>query len=202
MSICRPEMVQSLWRSTLGSSELESFSMFFDLVYAAKVAGQGEDKLCWKLANPKRFEVRLYYRALVPCVGNFPWKSIWQGKVPPRVDFFAWTAYLGRVLTANNLRRWKIILMSWCCMCKVDGKSVNHLFLHYTIAQGLWFMVFSLFGIHWVIPRRVMDLLACWQGRLGRHRNRLFGVLSLIVCCGAYGGKEVLRLLREVNGTF
>ena len=32
-------------------------------------------------------------------------------------------------------------------------------------------MVFALFNIHWVVPRRVIDLFECWQGRLGRHQN-------------------------------
>ena len=56
-------------------------------------------------------------------------------------------------------------------MCKVDGESVDHLFLHCALARELWTMVFSLFGMHWVMPRRIVDVLACWQGRLGRHKN-------------------------------
>ena len=58
-------------------------------------------------------------------------------------------------------------------MCKVDEEIVDHLFLHCAMAQDLWDMVFSLFGIQWVMPKRVVELLACWQGRLGQHRNRV-----------------------------
>jgi hypothetical protein len=54
-------------------------------------------------------------------------------------------------------------------MCKVDGESMDHLVLHCAMARDLWDMVFSLFRIQWAMPRRVVDLLACWQGRLGRH---------------------------------
>ncbi len=32
-------------------------------------------------------------------------------------------------------------------------------------------MVFAMFGILWVMPRRVIYLFACWQGHLGRHPN-------------------------------
>ena len=32
-------------------------------------------------------------------------------------------------------------------------------------------MVFGLFGVCWVMPMSVVELLACWQGRFGRHRN-------------------------------
>ena len=29
----------------------------------------------------------------------------------------------------------------------------------------------ELFGVHWAMPKDVVDLLAFWQGWLGRHRN-------------------------------
>jgi hypothetical protein len=34
-------------------------------------------------------------------------------------------------------------------------------------------MVLAMFGIHWVMPRRIRDLFACWQGKMGRHPNFL-----------------------------
>jgi hypothetical protein len=58
--------------------ELESISTFFDLLYSAKVLGQGEDKICWKAGTTKDYEVRLYYQTLVPIVGCFPWRSTWR----------------------------------------------------------------------------------------------------------------------------
>ena len=30
-------------------------------------------------------------------------------------------------------------------------------------------MIFVLFGIDWVMPKRVIDLLHCWHGSVGRH---------------------------------
>jgi hypothetical protein len=47
---------------------------------------------------------------------------------------------------------------------------VKHLFLHCSMPWELWDTVFSLFGIHQVMPRRVVDLFA-WQGRLGQYWN-------------------------------
>ena len=32
-------------------------------------------------------------------------------------------------------------------------------------------MVFCLFGIHWVMPYKVSELLAPWQEKFGSHRN-------------------------------
>ena len=56
-------------------------------------------------------------------------------------------------------------------MCKSNGKSVDRLFLHCSIAMDLWSMVLGLFGISWVMPQSVLGLLVCWQGRFGLHRN-------------------------------
>ena len=56
-------------------------------------------------------------------------------------------------------------------MCKRNGESVDHLLIHCPIAFDLWSMVFTLFGIHCVMPKIVVELLACWQEKFGRHRN-------------------------------
>ena len=45
------------------------------------VEGSGEDKVSWMPPVQKRFEVKAYYRAMVPNGDmKFPWKSIWKPK--------------------------------------------------------------------------------------------------------------------------
>jgi hypothetical protein len=123
--------------------------------------------MCWQPSKSKSFQVKSFYKQLsANGAGFFPWKNIWKAKVPPRVAFFSWTTTLGKILTADNLRRCGIILVSWCCMCKVDAESVDHLLLHCPYAKELWDMIFALFGIHWVMPKRVIDVFNCWQGSL------------------------------------
>ena len=56
-------------------------------------------------------------------------------------------------------------------MCKCNGESVDHLFLHCPVATDLWAMVLGLFGVNWVMPKFVVEILACWQGQFGRHCN-------------------------------
>ena len=81
------------------------------------------------------------------------------------------SATLGKILTADNLRKSNIILVSWCCMCKANGETVNYLLLHCPLARELWDTVFALIGVQWVMRRRVIDLLVCRQDRFKRHRN-------------------------------
>ena len=103
--------------------------------------------------------MRLFYSIIAPNDhGNFSWKSIWKPKVPLRVAYLLWTVALGKILTTDNLRKQNIILVSWYCMCKADGETIDHLFLHCLLARELWAAVFNLFGMSWVMPRRVIDL--------------------------------------------
>jgi hypothetical protein len=44
-------------------------------------------------------------------------------------------------------------------MCKKVGQSVDHLLLHCDYAGKL-----CLFGVHWVMPSKVIEMLFCWKG--------------------------------------
>jgi len=46
-----------------------------------------------------------------------------------------------------------------CCMCKKSGESIDHLLIHYEVARELWSSILNLFGVDWVMPRWVNDLL-------------------------------------------
>jgi hypothetical protein len=48
-----------------------------------------------------------------------------------------WLAAPGKILALDNLRKWNIIVMEWCCMCKTCGESINHLFLHCEVAMEM-----------------------------------------------------------------
>ena len=91
--------------------EEKAFDRFMGLVYSSTVRGFGPDKICWKPARNRGFEVRGYYSSFYPPnLISFPWRMIWQSKVPPRVAFFSWSASLGKILTTDNLRKSCVIV--------------------------------------------------------------------------------------------
>ena len=56
-------------------------------------------------------------------------------------------------------------------MWKRSGETVDHLLLHCPTARELWDMVLGLFGVQWVIPNSIVDMLACWLARFEWHWN-------------------------------
>ena len=63
-------------------------------------------------------------------------------------------------------------VVDWCYMCKCNSETVDNLFLHCLVAMNLWAMSLGLFGVCWVMPKSVVDLLASWQGQFGRRHNK------------------------------
>jgi hypothetical protein len=52
------------------------------------------------LLTKGKFDVRSFYKTLACKEAiHFPWKSIWQTRVPLKVTFFAWTVAQGKILT-------------------------------------------------------------------------------------------------------
>lgn len=79
--------------------------------------------------------------------------------------FFFLIVALREMLTIDILWKQKIWIWDWCFMWKINGESVDHLLIHCPIATKLWSMVFTLCGIHLVMLKTAVDLLACWQGK-------------------------------------
>jgi len=96
------------------------------------------------------------------------------------VAFFAWTAALGKILTLDNLRKKRVIVIDRCCMCKMNGETVDHLLLHCEVARVLWYAILSRFSLSWVMPLWVIDLFACWWTG-GRSRSAV--VWKMVPCC-------------------
>jgi hypothetical protein len=94
-------------------------------------------------------------------------------------------------------------IVSWCCMCKEDRESIDHMFLHCKVARELWDTVLNLFGMNWVMPRRVVDLLTCWQGKLGRHRHiEIWKAVPHCLMWCHWKERETHVFFRIVNGCF
>jgi hypothetical protein len=124
------------------------FASFFHVLHLAMVSRDRPDRLRWVPSENWVFKVKSYFSSLADGEGSrFPWKSMWRTQAPSRAAFFAWSAALGKILTADNLKKRKIIIVDRCYLCKRDGETVDHLLLHCDVASTLWNHVFSRLGM-------------------------------------------------------
>ena len=69
------------------------------------------------------------------------------------------------------------MMMEWCYICQHCAESIYHLLLYCEVATELWNVFLQLFGLSWVMLRKVSDSLGSWRGQLGNrcalHRWRL-----------------------------
>ena len=66
--------------------------------------------------------------------------------MPKKVSFFMWTAALGNILTTDNLWKCRVVALDWCCMCKKDGESIDHLLLLCHVARVVEYGIFFIWG--------------------------------------------------------
>jgi hypothetical protein len=160
---------------------VDVLTSFFTLLYSISLDRDGEDKLWWSLSRKRKFDVRSFYKTLAYNETiHFPWKSICRTKVPLKVAFFAWAAALGKILTLDNLRKMRVIVIDRCCMCKKNEGFADHLLLQCEVVCVLWNAIFSRFSLSWVMPRWVVDLFACWWTG-GRSQSAV--VWKMVSCC-------------------
>lgn len=63
---------------------------------------------------------------LVPPLAPPPFS--WKNKVLSMVVFFVLMAALRKILTLDNLKKRRVIMTYWCCMCKESGESIDQSF--------------------------------------------------------------------------
>ena len=93
---------------------------------------------------------------------HWPWKLIWKIKLPPKISCFSWSALHGTCLTQDNLTRRKFQMAIRCYMCMKEAETHNHLFLQCRMTANLWSMFLALFGLKWVMPQNIRDVLISW----------------------------------------
>ena len=93
--------------------------------------------------------------------------------MPPKVAFFAWEASWGKILTMEQLQRRGYSLANRCFLCLSEEETVNHLLLHCVKMRALWSLLFSLFGVAWVLSGSIKETLLGWHGAfVGKTRKK------------------------------
>jgi hypothetical protein len=115
------------------------------------------------------------------------------------VTVFVWSTALGKILTHDNLRKRNAVVIEWCCMCKKNGESIDHLLLHCEVACDLWSYILILFGVEWVMPRTVLKLLTNWGALVGYGRAKEAWRLASLCLLWCIWRERNARLFEDVE---
>lgn len=159
--------------------ELETMVDFLNFLNSHLPGREGEAELRWKWKSSGIFYTKSYYNVLRSNMASktFPWKSIWGAKAPKRVNFFIWTSAWGKILTNDNLMRQEYVMVNWYCMCQGHCETMDHILLHCPKTVRLCHYVVCSFGVQWVLPATVMDLLFSWRNWLGKHSSSIWNLV-------------------------
>lgn len=110
---------------------------------------------------------------------------------------------LGEILTTNSLQKRRLVVLDWSCMCKRDGENIDHLLFHCMVARKLCTMVFSWFGVPWVMPKVVVELLTSWKGKSSWFCNaENWRIIPHCLVWGVFDRKRMFGLLRVLKTWF
>lgn len=78
--------------------------------------------------------------------------KIWVGVCPLKVKMFGWIARLQKILSIDNPRLHKMIIVNACPLCLSATESVSHLLLHCKFSYQIWIHFFQLLGVLSCLP--------------------------------------------------
>ncbi|RVW40176.1 LINE-1 retrotransposable element ORF2 protein [Vitis vinifera] len=154
--------------------EVEEAERFLARLQGKRVIEDVEDMVSWTETKSGKFSVKSLYVALEAGGSSlFPSSFIWNVNVQPKISFFAWKATWGKALTLDMVQKRGWALANRCFMCLEKEENINHLLLHCSRRRVLWDLLFTLFGVSWVLPSSVRETLLSWNGFfLGKKRKK------------------------------
>ena len=67
-------------------------------------------------------------------------------------------------------------------MCGCEEETVNHILLHCTVVRVLWEIILALFGVLWVFPETVKEVLFSWKDPfVGKKRKKIWNSIPLYI---------------------
>ncbi|KAK0586219.1 hypothetical protein LWI29_003005 [Acer saccharum] len=89
----------------------------------------GPDKVIWGLSNCGEFFVKSAYLGSIEAERSplWPWRFIWNLKIPQRVIYFLWTLLHEKILTNLHRTVRGMAVESSCPRCNCSIESIDHL---------------------------------------------------------------------------
>ncbi|KAL0298976.1 UNVERIFIED_CONTAM: putative mitochondrial protein [Sesamum radiatum] len=148
----------------------------------------GDDFFCWHYMANAKFSVCSAYhvaRDLVdqtqPCTSSASspvWKSIWNAKVPKKVQVFGWRLAQNVLPTGVNLNHRMQEDSFACPLCHAEKDETEHAFLRCPYARQVW----SLSQLRWALVSDSSTDSCAWMERLAKGIGYEEFDFFLIIC--------------------
>ncbi|KAL6320158.1 hypothetical protein AAG906_004667 [Vitis piasezkii] len=184
----------------LNDWEMEEAELFLGCLHGKRVIGDEDDKVVWTETKSGIFSAKSLYLALeADCPSSFPSSCIWKVWVQPKISFFAWEAAWGKALTLDLVQRRGWSLANRCYMCMEKEETIDHLLLHCSKTRVLWELLFSLFGVSWVMPCSVRETLLSWQtSSVGKKHRKVWRAAPLHIFWTVWKARNRLAFKDDV----
>ena len=124
------------FRRNLTDSEIDLLQRLISSLSSVFFSPSLADSRTWSLSSSDLFSVKFFFLALSKVSNPILFlsaKFLWSSKAPPKVKALAWLVVHEKVNTNDKLqsrRPYKSLCPQWCILCKGNGESIDHLFLH------------------------------------------------------------------------
>lgn len=164
-------------RRNLIVGEIDEVIRLLDILDGVRLVPSRLDKRRWKLDHSGLFSYHSFcsFTPKDDYKEDFsPYSQIWKTKTPPKVKILLWQVARGRVNTCDLLqghRPFMCLSPHWCALCKSDGETVDHMFIHCPYALKVWWLLLGEVNAVWVTPKGCFKLLSCKIDALGRGKK-------------------------------
>lgn len=103
--VCGREIVwNSALRRNMHDWEIPRVADFLARLQMGCLDPDQGDRQVWKVASGGEFSAKSCYGSIAMTgQREGPWRDVWYDKVPPKIQFFMWTAVLERISTMDAL---------------------------------------------------------------------------------------------------
>ncbi|XP_024195633.1 uncharacterized protein LOC112198748 [Rosa chinensis] len=153
------------FRRNLNDQEIEEFASLMVKLENVRSVESKPDERRRKLEPNGKFSCKSFHSFLISGGSDPifpPAKFIWKVKVPTKVKILGWLVVLGKTNTCDVLQRRRpgsCFSPHWCILCKAQGESADHVFVHCEVANFLWKKLFWEARVDWTTPLERNDLL-------------------------------------------
>ncbi|RVW72790.1 putative inactive ATP-dependent zinc metalloprotease FTSHI 2, chloroplastic [Vitis vinifera] len=130
-------------------------------------------------------------------------RSEMEGKIPTlypnsSANSPIFSAVWGKISTIDMLMRRGWSMANRCNLCKENEETANHILIHCGKTRDLWNLLFSSFGVVWVLPDSVRNLLLEWKMKgMGKKRSVVWKMAPICLFWCIWGERNRRTFLEE-----